>query len=132
VRFHRPVRGGENGMGLNPTAQACLKAVRRFCSLIKPWECTPNIDLLLDREENEAYMLAHPGKAYGLLLTGSFGDAKVGIDLSKYPGTYTLTYMSFDLGEASESKTIQTKGVVNIEVPGQDSEYGWLVALIKR
>ena len=131
VRFHRPVREGENGMGLNQTAQACIKAVRRFCDIIKPWECRPGIDLLLDREENEAYMLANPGVAYGVLLTGSFGDGSVKLNISKYPGAYKLDWINLETGHYGRGNRVHAGKTVTIKAPPKDSKYGWLATLVK-
>jgi len=131
VRFHRPVRGGENGMGLNPVAQACLKAVRCFCDLVEPWRCTPNLDLLRDREENEAYMLANPGVAYGILMTGSYGDGVVRLDTHNHSGTYALTWINLETGRSLKPETVNAADKVNIKAPARGSKYGWLAALVK-
>ncbi len=131
VRFHRPVRGGENGMGLNAAAQACLKAVRHFCDLVEPWRCTPNLDLLRDREENEAYMLANPGVAYGILMTGSYGDGQVRLDTCDHPGAYALTWINLETGRALRAKTLHVTDHVRISMPAQGSKYGWLAALTR-
>jgi len=132
VRFHRPVRAGENGMGLNAAAQACLKAVRHFCDLIEPWRCTPNLDLLHDREENEAYMLANPGVAYGILMTGSYGDGQVRLDTREHPGAYVLTWINLETGRALKAKTLRVTDDVRIRMPAQGSKYGWLAALARK
>lgn len=132
VRFHRPVRDGENGMGLNAAAQVCLRAVRRFCDLVEPWRCTPNLSLLRDREENEAYMLANPGVAYGILMTCSYGDGVVRLDTRNHSGTYTLTWINLDTGQPYETKQINGTGEVHIKAPTSGSKYGWLVALVRK
>jgi hypothetical protein len=131
VRFHRPVRGGENGMGLSPAAQACLRAVRRFCALIKPWRCTPNLDLLSERQENEAYMLANPGVAYGILMTGSYGDGVVQLDLRGYRGRFALTWINLQTGRPLKVKTINATDKVRIKMPQRGSKYGWLGAIVR-
>ena len=131
VRFHRPVRGGENGMGLSPAAQACLKAVRRFCDLVEPWRCTPRIDLLRDRQENEAYLLAHPGIAYGILMTGSYGDGVVRLDTVNHSGAYTLTWINLETGRPHQPEAVHAADEITIKTPAQGSKYGWLVALVK-
>jgi len=131
VRFHRPVREGENGMGLNPTAQACLKAVRRFCNLVEPWQCKPNLDLLRDREENEAYMLANPGISYGILMTASYGDGMVRLDTRNHSGAYVLTWINLETGRPLKAETVKATDEVIINVPARGSKYGWLAALVK-
>jgi hypothetical protein len=131
VRFHRPVRGGENGMGLNPAAQACLKAVRRFCDLVEPWRCTPNIDLLRERDEKEAYMLANPGVAYGILITGSHGDGRVRLDTRNHSGAYALTWINVESGRPRKPQTVNATDELIIRAPARGSQYGWLAALVK-
>jgi hypothetical protein len=131
VRFHRPVRGGENGMGLNPAAQACLKAVRKFCELIKPWECTPNLDLLSERQENETYLLANPGVAYGMFMTGSYGDGVVRLDTRGHRGPYALTWINLQTGRPLRAKKIDAADEVRLTAPAQGSKYGWLAALVR-
>ncbi|MHC4509051.1 MAG: DUF6298 domain-containing protein [Planctomycetota bacterium] len=131
VRFHRPVRGGENGMGLNPAAQACLRAVRRFCDLIEPWRCKPDLDLLSDREENEAYILANPGVAYGILMTGSYGDGMVRLDTRNHSGAYKLTWINLETGRLHKAESIAATNEFGIRMPTKGSKYGWLAALAK-
>ena len=131
VRFHRPVRGGENGMGLNPAAQACLKAVRRFCNLVKPWRCKPNLNLLHGREENEAYMLADPGVAYGILMTSSYGDGAVRLDTRNHSGAYRLTWINLETGRPRKAETVEAANEISIRAPEKGSKYGWLAALVK-
>lgn len=131
VRFHRPVRGGENGMGLNPAAQACLKAVRKFCELIKPWECKPNLALLHERQENEAYMLANQGVAYGILMTGSYGDGVVRLDTRGHRGQYALTWINLQTGWPLRAKTINATNEIRIKMPQRGSKYGWLAAVVR-
>ena len=132
VRFHRPVRDGENGMGLNPAAQACLRAVRHFCDLIEPWRCEPDLGLLSDREENEAYILANPGVAYGVLVTGSYGDGKVKLDTTGHSGIYRLIWINLETGQTQKVESVSASNEVGITMPTEGSGYGWLVALVSR
>ena len=132
VRFHRPVRNGEYGMGLNPAAQACLRAVRHFCDLIEPWRCEPDLDLLSDREEKEAYALANPGVAYGILMTGSYGDGKVTLDTTGHSGAYGMIWMNLETGQTQTVESVFAANEVGITMPTEGSRYGWLVALVSR
>jgi len=131
VRFHRPVREGENGMGLNLAAQACVKATRHFCDLVEPWRCTPRLDLLRGREKNEAYMLANPGIAYGILMTGTYGDGVVRLDTRTHSGKYALTWINLETGRWHKNKTVNAADEVSIKAPAQGSNYGWFAALVK-
>ncbi len=62
ARFHRP----DSGLGLNDTAVAVIRAVRKLESKIPAWTLSPANDLLSEREPNEAFLAANPGKAYAL------------------------------------------------------------------
>ena len=132
VRFHRPVRDGENGMGLNPAARASLRAVRRFCDLIEPWRCKPDLSLLSNRDENEAYMLANPGQAYGILMTGSYGDDMVQLDTRGHSGVYSLIWINLQTGRPLKAKKINATEEVRIRIPQQGSKYGWLATIVKK
>lgn len=55
-RFHRP----ESGLGLNETAQQAIAAARTFFREFNFFQAVPRLDILLAREENEAYCLMIP------------------------------------------------------------------------
>jgi hypothetical protein len=60
VRFHRP----DSGLGLGDTARSVIQSIRVAAESIDFFIAEPHNDLLLDREENEAYCRAVPGKEY--------------------------------------------------------------------
>ena len=62
-RVHRPT----SGIGLDEIAQACIGAARKIEGVVKFWEGTPRMELLKDREPDEAYLAAKPGERYTLL-----------------------------------------------------------------
>ena len=94
------------------------------------------MDLLSDRESNEAYLAAEPGESYALYFTDG---GSVGLDLSDAPGTFGVTWISVSMGTVTESsaaggyrlmdKTIQGGGVVTLSAPYQG---GWVAALVKQ
>ena len=51
ARFHRP----PSGLGLDSTAQAHLKSAQRFLGEFDVFRAHPTIDIIQDREANEAY-----------------------------------------------------------------------------
>ncbi|HJN16174.1 MAG TPA: hypothetical protein QGH10_11805 [Armatimonadota bacterium] len=132
ARFHRP----DAGNGLNDFAKGSIKAARILEGLIKFWDITPRMDLLSDRESNEAYLAAEPGESYALYFTDG---GSVGLDLSDAPGTFGVTWISVSMGTVTESsaaggyrlmdKTIQGGGVVTLSAPYQG---GWVAALVKQ
>jgi hypothetical protein len=62
ARFHRPA----SGLGLNEKAQANIRSMRMITGEMDIFTCAPHNDLLADREPNEAYCIAHPGREYAV------------------------------------------------------------------
>ncbi|NCQ32557.1 MAG: hypothetical protein GW802_34985 [Armatimonadetes bacterium] len=132
VRFHRP----DAGNGLNDYAKASLKAARILEGLIKLWDVEPHLELLSDREPNEAYLAARPGQSYALYFTNG---GSVGLDLSKAPGTFEVTWISVSMGLPTDSsaaggyrrmsKTLEGGVVVKLSAPYKG---GWVAALVKK
>ena len=132
ARFHRP----DSGNGLNDLAKASIQAARLVESLIKFWEVEPHMELLSDRAPNEAYLAARPGDRYVLYFT--YGGS-VGLDLSRAPGTFHITWISVSMGRVVESsarggyrlmdKAIQGGRVVTLSAPYKG---GWVAALVKK
>ena len=131
-RFHRP----DAGNGLNDFAKASIKAARILEGLIKFWDITPQMDLLSDRESNEAYLAARPGEGYALYFTNG---GSVGLDLSGTPGSFDVIWISVSMGVTTQSsaagryrlmdKTIQGGRVVTVSAPYKG---GWVVAIVKK
>jgi hypothetical protein len=132
ARFHRP----DSGNGLNDLAKASIQAARLLEGQIKFWEITPHMELLSDREPNEAYLAAQPGKRYALYFTNG---GSVGLDLTKAPGTYNITWISVSMGRVVENsqassygktdKTLQGGGIVTLTAPFKG---GWVAAIVKK
>ena len=62
-RFHRP----PSGLGLDPEAQAHLRSMRQLTDALDVFTCEPHPELLSDRQENTAFCLADPGRAYAVV-----------------------------------------------------------------
>jgi hypothetical protein len=132
ARFHRPKAGN----GLIDFAKASIKAARILESLIKPWDITPQMNLLAERKSNEAYLAAKPGERYALYFTNG---GSVTLDLSDAPGSFEVTWISVSMGVVTQSsaaggyrlmeKTIQGGGVVKISAPYKG---GWVAAVVKQ
>lgn len=94
------------------------------------------MELLSEREDNEAYLAAKPGERYALYFTDG---GSVGLDLSDAPGAFDVTWISVSLGMTTRTsaaggwrltkKTIQGGAVVELSAPYQG---GWVVALVKK
>jgi hypothetical protein len=131
-RFHRP----NSGNGLNDLARGSIKAARLLEAQMKFWEIEPHLELLSEREPNEAYLAARPGERYALYFTNG---GSVGLDLSKAPGVFNLTWISVAMGITVQTsakggytlteKTIQGGRVVHLSAPYKG---GWVAALVKQ
>ncbi|NOY97535.1 MAG: hypothetical protein GXO81_14420, partial [Chlorobi bacterium] len=120
VRHHRPTSGN----GLNEKAQATIKSVRKVESLVKMWEVEPNMGLLSERGEDEAYLTAKKGGKYVLLFPEG-GSVK--IDLSKYDKDFTCKWVSIKSGEWGGQFPVT--GGANVEISTPDSS-GWFAVLV--
>ncbi len=63
VRHHRPPHG--NGLGAK--SQACIQSVRKIETIVKMWDMTPHLELLSDKDDDEAYLTAKEGEKYVIL-----------------------------------------------------------------
>jgi len=121
VRFHRD----SCGLGLRPEAQAAIKAMRKLTGAVAPWRVATRMDLLTDRADNAAYLMADPGRLYGLYFTD--GGA-VGLDLTEAPGPFTLRWISLATGEWHGGPTPLAGGsVVTLTAPGPG---GWAATIV--
>ncbi len=122
-RFHRP----PNGLGLSKTAQASLKSMRTITDEMDIFRCEPNNDLLSNREENEAYTIANPGKEYAVYFPKG---GSVDIDLSAFEKTDTETllvrWLNIRKGEWKQQKEIPFNDSITLTAP---TESHWAVLI---
>jgi hypothetical protein len=119
ARFHRP----DSGLGLSPPAVASLQAARKLESLIPMWEVEPANQLLSNRNEDEAYLAAQPGRAYALYFTD--GGA-VGLDLASASGELNLQWIDIGTGEWGPRDKLQGGETATITAPAHGH---WLAAI---
>ncbi|MBN2593375.1 MAG: hypothetical protein JXA81_07705 [Sedimentisphaerales bacterium] len=125
VRFHRPT----SGIGLYPEAKNCITATRKVESKVKFWDVEPRMDLLTDRQPDEAYLAAEPGKAYILYFTKN-GGGSVGLNLDSYPDAkFELRWVNIGTGNWGPSATIAGGSTVAIVRP--DSSTHWVVTIVR-
>ncbi|MFC1714258.1 DUF6298 domain-containing protein [Candidatus Poribacteria bacterium] len=132
VRFHRP----PVGKPFDERTKNCIKAARLLASRIELWEVIPQMNLLSDRSDNEAYLAAKPGEIYVLYFTHG---GSVGIDLSSAPGIFDVTWISVSEGVTTQTtsarvyartkKSIEGGQVVTLSAPYKG---GWVAALVKK
>lgn len=121
ARFHRPT----SGIGLNELAQACIRTVRLVEQDVKFWDLKPHMELLSEREPNEAYLGAQPGKSYVLFFCK--GGA-VGLDLRTAPGAFVLKWLDISSGTYKGAMTLSGGTIQKIEAP---SEAPWIALIIR-
>lgn len=120
-RFHRP----DAGIGLNDIAKACIGAARKVESRVKFWDVAPHMELLSDRESDEAYLAAKPGEAYIVYFTD--GGA-VGLDLSGHDGSFEGRWVNIATGEWGETFTLTGGAIVEVSAPGSG---GWAAGITR-
>jgi hypothetical protein len=132
ARFHRP----DAGNGLNDYAKASIKAARVLEGLVNFWELTPQMDLLSERQSNEAYLAAKPGQCYVLYFTDG---GSVRLDLSGAKGSFNVTWISVSMGVSTRTSatggyrlmadTVQGGDVLTFSAPYKG---GWVAAIVKK
>ncbi|AHM61169.1 hypothetical protein D770_14575 [Flammeovirgaceae bacterium 311] len=139
ARFWRPLMAGWAAvslhrqhpnspyLGFSDKGQRNLAAARKFSDAIKPWECTPSQQLLHNRESDEAYVLANPGRAYGIYFPAS---GTIDLELTKKSTTYYLQWISIETGEYVEAPIkIKAKNRLTLQTPDSGSGEGWAATL---
>ncbi len=109
-RFHRP----PGGIGLNDTAIACIRAARKVESLIKFWDIEPRMELLSNRQEDEAYLAANPAGQYILYFTDG---GSVGLNLKGRDNKLQLRWVDIRTGNWGDRTTITGGKAVTINAP---------------
>ncbi len=120
VRHHRPPTGN----GLNEKSQSSIKSVRMLETIVKMWELDPQMDLLSDREDDEAYLTAKKGEKYVMLFPD--GGA-VTLDLSGHPGPFHGRWIDIGSGTWGERFSLDGGGLTQIKAPGSG---GWFAVII--
>ena len=116
------------GLALTDMAKTNIQAMRIFTDLIVPWESLPRQDLLSDREEDEAYLMANEGSMYGIYFPK--GKGSVGLDLTNYEKTFKLKWIDIGNGQVVMESEINGESVISIETP-YNVKYGWACTIIK-
>ncbi len=121
VRFHRPT----SGLGLGPEAQAVISSIRQLTDRMGKnfFLAQPHNDLLLDREDNEAYCRALPGQVYAVYFTNG---GEVTLDLTATDGETTLQWLDVMHAKWQEGIPITGKAKIKLSAP---SEGHWIALL---
>lgn len=111
ARFHRP----SSGIGLSELAQRMIRSAREVTGAFDIFRCGPGPELLSDREDNEAYCLAEPGRQYAVYFPNG-GD--VLLDLSGAEGEIELRWYDIEAGGWQSPERLRAGGKVRLVVPG--------------
>ena len=120
TRFHRP----PGGIGLSQDARIRIKAAREFTSQFDIFHCGPRSDLLSQREDNEAYCLADPGKVYAVYFPKG-GDVALSIE---NPGR-SLRMSWFDPMIAKFHAPVGVSGESSVRLRSPNTDHEWCVLL---
>jgi len=112
VRFHRPI----SGLGLGDTAQVVIHSMRMATDGIDFFNAEPHNELLSQREENEAYCRAVPGKDYLVY----FPDAgTVELDLGAARSGFEVEELEVLSGKLKKLKISREDGKIILQSPGK-------------
>ena len=109
-RFHRPT----SGLGLGDLAQANLRSMRLITGAVDAFGCNPHNDLLSEREPNEAYCMAQPGKEYAVYFPN--GGA-VKLDASAMKKAITVRWLNVVKSEWSPSESLTPTDTIALSCP---------------
>ncbi|KPL12445.1 MAG: hypothetical protein AMS26_17760 [Bacteroides sp. SM23_62] len=119
VRHHRPPTGN----GLSEKSQASIKSIRLVETMVKMWDVNPHMELLSDREDDEAYLTAKEGESYVIL----FPDGgSVTLDLGAYPGRFSGRWIDIGSGIWGEWFSLNGGDLTEITAPGPG---GWFAVI---
>jgi hypothetical protein len=112
VRFHRP----PSGLGLGDTALAVIHDMRMATDRMDFFNAKPHNELLLQREENEAYCRAVPGKDYLVYFPG---PGEVELDMQDARTDFRVEQLEIMSGEWIELDTELVQGNIRLTSSGK-------------
>jgi hypothetical protein len=112
VRFHRPT----SGLGLSDTAQRVIRAMRTAVEETGFFHAEPRNDLLEEREDNEAYCRAIPGKEY-LVYFPDIG--KVQVELGSGAKGFRVRMYEILTGNWEDMEPKVDNSLLELESPGK-------------
>jgi len=117
VRFHREGPSEHFfGIGLSDLAQTHIRSMRMVTEKFHVFSCTPLNDLLSNRDTNEAYCLADPGKQYAVYFPG-YGD--VDLHLNQPDGKWEIHWLDILNSVWKEAVPIDPSEFVTLKTPAE-------------
>jgi hypothetical protein len=89
------------------------------------WTLQPDLAVLKERHENEAYAAARPGHAYVVFFPG---EGEVALDLRAASGRFQLRWISIDQGEWGPTAVAQAGDWLPLRTPQKGN---WVVAVVR-
>jgi hypothetical protein len=132
ARFHRPAFRDDTdaqeistewGLGLGPRAQSTIRSGRMLLDTFNVFASRPGNDLLSEREDNEAYALANPGRQYAVYFPEG---GNVNLDVSDAQGRLQLHWLNINTGTWQETQYAEGGGSITLQTP--DSGH-WAVVI---
>jgi len=120
ARFHRPIYGN----GLNDLARAAISAVRQVEEHIPFWEVEPAMDILLNREENEAYVAADNDNRYIVYFPQG---GSISLVINTPEADFNIHWISVAPGNETQFASAQGHGDLELTTP---DESGWFAIVI--
>ena len=95
----------------------------------KFWDVKPRRDLLTNRQSDEAYLAADPGKAYILYFTQK-GGGSVRLKLDRYQDTkFELQWVNVGTGKWGTNKTLSGGRTITINRPDESTH--WAATIVR-
>ncbi len=124
-RFHRQGPSpGVYGAGLGELAQKNIRSLRMLTDAMNVFVCEPLNNLLGDRQPNEAYCLAEPGRQYAVYFPD--GGA-VKLDISAAEAKLQVRWLDISRSAWQDPQTVDGGGTLELRTPGEGS---WAVLVL--
>jgi len=120
ARFHRP----DSGLGLGEKARANIRSMRMLTDEMHVFTCEPHNDLLSQRQDNEAYCLAHPGREYAVYFTNG---GEVTLDVRAMTKPVSVRWLDIMKSEWHKARRVGGAGKLKLTCPSR----GYWAVLVK-
>lgn len=107
-RFHRPL----SGLGLSEPSINSIKTIRNVEEIVKFWDIKPDMGMLVDSEENFAYLAGNEDEVFVIYFTR---PGKVKVDLSNSDSKYVIRWINILNASWEKTEEIKGGGIVELE-----------------
>lgn len=121
VRFHRP----DSGLGFNAKAEAAIRAARLLEARVKFWNLAPAPNRLRERQANEAFAAAQPGRALVVYFTDG---GTVEADLRDFPPACEVHWLNPAQAEWTGTASVSGGAWTKLAAPAKGE---WLALVLR-